>query len=115
MPQEPPRCNSQTNRHSRRCLDSPGPAKPSPEALRLLLEEMGVPPDRALVVGDHAIDAECATRARVRFYGILPEGPVPDPMTVDRFKAAGAAAVARDLPDLAGHLGVAPATVSPSA
>ena len=98
-----------------RSRSSPGPAKPSPEALRLLLEEMGVPPDRALVVGDHAIDAECATRARVRFYGILPEGPVSDPMTVDRFKAAGAAAVARDLPDLAGHLGVAPPTVSPSA
>ena len=44
-----------------RSRSSPGPAKPSPEALLLLLEEMGVPPDRALYVGDHQIDAECAT------------------------------------------------------
>jgi len=91
-----------------RSRSSPGPAKPSPESLLLLLGEMGVPPDRALFVGDHQIDAECATRARVRFYGLLPEpADGPGAMTVDRFLALGASAVAKDLPDLARHLGVA--------
>jgi phosphoglycolate phosphatase len=91
-----------------RSRSAPGPAKPSPEALHLLLREMEVPPDRALYVGDHAIDAECATRARVRFYGVLPEGPpVPEGMTAERFVALGAQAVANDLPDLGRHLGLA--------
>ena len=90
-----------------RSRSSPGPAKPSPEALLLILEAMGVPKDRALYVGDHAIDAECATRAGVRFYGVLPPKPeAPGAMTVDRFLAIGAKAVARDLTDLAQHLGL---------
>ncbi|MCI4361457.1 MAG: HAD family hydrolase [Thermoplasmata archaeon] len=96
-----------------RSRSSPGPAKPSPEALLLLLKEMEVPPDRALYVGDHQIDAECATRARVRFYGLLPEGDRgPTAMTVDRFLTLGASAVARDLPDLGRHLGVASASTA---
>jgi len=93
-----------------RTRSSPGPAKPSPEALLLILGEMGIPLERALYVGDHLIDAECATRARVRFYAIL-----PDPsetwnvgMTTDRFLSAGASAVAHDIPELARHLGGAP-------
>ncbi|MCI4351452.1 MAG: HAD family hydrolase [Thermoplasmata archaeon] len=85
-----------------RTRSAPGPSKPSPEALLLLLNEMGVPPGRSLFVGDHRFDAECALGARVRFYGILPEPPGPDPMTVERFRAAGATAVAKDLPEL-GH------------
>ncbi len=92
-----------------RSRSSPGPAKPAPEALLLLLKEMGVPLDRALLVGDHLIDAECATRARARFYAVLPdpsEGTAAT-MTKDRFLAAGASAVARDLPELARHLDVA--------
>jgi len=99
-----------------RTRSAPGPAKPSPEALRLLLREMEVPDDRALFVGDHLIDAECATRARIRFYGILSEPPDDDGMTVERFVAAGAAAVARDLPELAHMLGVAPSptTLAPA-
>ena len=94
-----------------RSRSTPGPAKPSPEALLLLLEEMGVPRERALFVGDHAIDAECATRARVRFYGLLPDPAEAgtDGMTRDRFLAAGAAAVAPDLATLAGQLGDRPA------
>lgn len=92
-----------------RTRSSPGPAKPDPEALLRLLKEMGVPLDRALYVGDHPLDAECATRARVRFYALLPD-PSEDgakEASVDRFLAAGASAVARDLPDLARQLGVA--------
>jgi phosphoglycolate phosphatase-like HAD superfamily hydrolase len=82
-----------------RTRSAPGPAKPDPEALRLLLRAMEVPYDRALVVGDHRFDAECATRAAVRFYGILPE-PNTEPDLEDRFRAAGAAAVARNIPEL---------------
>lgn len=98
-----------------RSRSSPGPAKPSPEALHLLLREMEVPADRALFVGDHPIDAECATRARVRFYGLLPatEEP-PNGVTAERFRSLGAAAVARDLVELAGFLGVgAPTAADP--
>ncbi|MCI4370299.1 MAG: HAD family hydrolase [Thermoplasmata archaeon] len=89
-----------------RTRSAPGPAKPDPEALRLLLHEMGIPVDRALFVGDHRFDAECATRASVRFYAILP----PDggePGAADRFRANGAAAIARDLAELAQFLDVA--------
>jgi len=93
-----------------RTRSAPGPQKPSPEALHFLLREMEIPNERALFVGDHLIDAECATRARVRFYGVLadPSEPVVDAATTEeRFLAAGAAAVAKDLPELARHLDVA--------
>jgi phosphoglycolate phosphatase len=91
-----------------RTRSSPGPAKPDPEALLLLLKEMGVPLDRGLFVGDHLIDTECATRARVRFYALLPDATEgPTEMTTDRFLAAGAAAVARDLPELRRQLATA--------
>ncbi len=92
-----------------RSRSAPGPAKPSPEALLLLLEQMQVPRERALFVGDHLIDAECATRARVRFYAVLPDpSEKADPsVNADRFKAAGASAVAANLPELARFLGVA--------
>ncbi len=92
-----------------RSRSAPGPAKPSPEALELLLREMEIPKERALYVGDHLLDAECATRARIRFYGVLPDPAETSTETVDgdRFLAAGAAAVAQDLPDLARQLDVA--------
>jgi phosphoglycolate phosphatase len=91
-----------------RSRSSPGPAKPSADSLLLVLREVGVPIDRALFVGDHLIDAETATRARVRFYAVLPEPTEPTAisMTTDRFLAAGASAVAHDLFELARHLGV---------
>ena len=92
-----------------RSRSSPGPAKPSPEALWHLLNEMKVPPGRALYVGDHLIDAECATSARVRFYAVLPDPgeSTAQTMSVDRFLAAGAEAVAPDLFELARQLNVA--------
>lgn len=91
-----------------RTRSSPGPAKPEPEALRLLLQDMGVPPERSLFVGDHLMDAECALRARVRFYGLLSEDPDVAGTTVAKFKAEGAAAVAKSLPELGEMLGVLP-------
>jgi phosphoglycolate phosphatase len=92
-----------------RSRSAPGPAKPSPEALQLLLREMEIPSERALFVGDHILDAECATRAHIRFYGVLPDASEPGSETIDadRFLATGAAAVAKDLGELARHLDVA--------
>ncbi len=92
-----------------RSRSSPGPAKPSPESLLLLLKEMGIPIERALFVGDHLIDAECGTRARVRFYAVMPDpsDTANSGMTTERFLAAGASAVAKDLVELTRHLGVA--------
>lgn len=98
-----------------RSRSAPGPAKPSPEALLALLHEMGTPIDRAVFVGDHLLDAQCATGARVRFYAVLPDAGVEagGESTEERFLAAGAAAVARDLPGLARVLDVAPPPTAP--
>jgi phosphoglycolate phosphatase-like HAD superfamily hydrolase len=94
-----------------RSRSTAGPAKPSPEALLLLLKEMGVPIDRALFVGDHLLDAECARAAHVRFYALMPDpseaANAHSTMTEDRFLAAGASAIAKDLPELAHQLTVA--------
>jgi len=91
---------------SLRTRSSPGPAKPSPDALLHLLKDMGVPMDRAMFVGDHPLDAECATRARVRFIGILPDGG-GGPELGDQLRAAGAMVVVPDLPALGREIGVA--------
>ncbi|MGA8711103.1 MAG: HAD family hydrolase [Thermoplasmata archaeon] len=94
-----------------RSRSTAGPAKPSPEALLLLLKEMGVPIDRALFVGDHLLDAECARAAHVRFYALMPDpseaANTHSTMTEDRFLAAGASAIAKDLPELAHQLTIA--------
>jgi phosphoglycolate phosphatase len=94
-----------------RSRSSAGPAKPSPEALLSLLKEMEVPIDRALYVGDHLLDAECARRAAVRFYAVMPDpseaAATHSAMSEDRFLAAGAAAIAKDLFELARHLTIA--------
>jgi phosphoglycolate phosphatase len=90
-----------------RSRSAPGPAKPSPQALLLLLGEMGIPPHEAILVGDHFMDGETARGARVRFYAVLEEPPAsPTALTPDRLKAAGAVAVARDLTELARQLGL---------
>jgi len=94
-----------------RSRSAAGPAKPSPEALLLLLKEMEVPIDRALYVGDHLLDAECARRARVRFYAVMPDPSEAEAahstMSEDRFLASGASAIAKDLPELLHHVTVA--------
>ncbi len=85
-----------------------GPAKPDPEALLRLLTAMSVPPARAVYVGDHILDAECAVRAQVKFYAVLPVETGSLGTDADRFRAAGASAVARDLGELARQLDVLP-------
>lgn len=93
-----------------RSRSAPGPAKPSPEALLALLREMEVPTERALFVGDHLLDAECATAARVRFYAVLPDPSEKEDLgtVADRFRTAGASAIAQDLGELGRYLSVAP-------
>ena len=80
---------------------TPGPAKPAPEALHLLLREMDVPVERALFVGDHLEDARCAVLAEVVFYGVLPDPAQPNPTTAAQFLASGATSVAADLDEIA--------------
>jgi len=91
-----------------RSRSASGPAKPSPEALLLLLKDMEVPVDRALYVGDHLLDAECARRAAVRFYAVMPDASEAEAthsaMSEDRFLAAGASAISKDLPELSRQL-----------
>jgi phosphoglycolate phosphatase-like HAD superfamily hydrolase len=91
-----------------RSRSSSGPSKPSPEALLGLLHEMGVPIDRAVYVGDHLMDAECAVAAGVRFYAVLadPSEAATSGQSEARFLSGGAAAVAADLPHLARQLGL---------
>ncbi len=44
--------------------------KPHPEGLLKALTRLGVPPSRAVYVGDHALDAEAARAAGVRFIAV---------------------------------------------
>jgi phosphoglycolate phosphatase len=96
-----------------RTRSSPGPAKPSPEALRLLLEEMGVPRNRAAYVGDHPIDAECALHAQVRFYALLPDATEPDSELAEKFRKAGAVEVFSSLTTLGRRLGLPIPKIAP--
>jgi HAD superfamily hydrolase (TIGR01549 family) len=57
-----------------RTRTDPGPAKPDPAALLALLKSMSVTTDRAVFVGDNALDLECAVGARVNFIGLVHPG-----------------------------------------
>jgi phosphoglycolate phosphatase len=45
--------------------------KPDPESLNLALDQLGIPPEVALYVGDSVVDAEAAMRAEVPFAAVL--------------------------------------------
>ncbi|MET9542620.1 HAD family hydrolase [Streptomyces sp. NPDC006553] len=77
--------------------------KPAPEPVRHALRLAGVPPERAVFVGDTVWDMQAATRAGVTAVGLLCGGiPRTD------LEEAGAAAVYRDPTDLLAHLGDSP-------
>ncbi|MCX5230843.1 HAD family hydrolase [Streptomyces sp. NBC_00233] len=77
--------------------------KPAPEPVRHALGLAGVPPERAVFVGDTVWDMQAATRAGVTAVGLLCGGiPRTD------LEEAGAAAVYRDPTDLLAHLGDSP-------
>jgi phosphoglycolate phosphatase len=68
--------------------DVPG-HKPDPAGLLRLLEELGVPPGRAVMVGDSEVDVRTGRAAGVRTvgvtYGLHPEGlrAVPPDLSID--------------------------------
>ena len=52
------------------CRTHDEPLKPDPRALLRLCETLGVDAGRTLLVGDHAMDGECALRAGALFVGV---------------------------------------------
>ena len=79
--------------------------KPHPRHLLVALEQLGCPPERALLVGDHPTDLQCAQAAGVRGAAVLTTGGDPE-----TFRALGAEAIypdaatlLRDLLEAPGH------------
>ncbi|MEV6734721.1 HAD family hydrolase [Streptomyces sp. NPDC051364] len=84
--------------------------KPAPDPVHHALELAGVPPERAVFVGDTVWDMKAADRAGVASVGLLCGGiPRAD------LKEAGAAAVYRDPADLLAGLGDSPFSEVPAA
>ncbi len=83
-----------------RTRSDPGPSKPDPEALLRLLKEMMVSPDRAVYVGDHPLDLECAIAARVDFIGLVHPSPPGPKGAEEELRRRGARVVVRSFEDL---------------
>lgn len=77
-----------------------GPVKPDPEALLLLLKDLGVAPDRAVYIGDHVLDLECAVGARVRFFALLHPTGEGTPEIEAELRRKGATDIARGFPEI---------------
>lgn len=73
--------------------------KPDPEGLLLAIDKLGVRADHAVYVGDHAVDAEAADRAGMRFIGA-----VSGTTDRDAWQARGRQSVDRDIGDIASLL-----------
>jgi phosphoglycolate phosphatase len=73
--------------------------KPHPEMLFQILDEMGIHPDRAIMVGDTTFDVAMARAAGIRAVGVGWGAH-----EADELLEAGAALVVPGLPDLAPHL-----------
>jgi phosphoglycolate phosphatase len=73
--------------------------KPHPEMLWQILEELGIPAERALMVGDTTFDVEMARAAGIRAVGVG-WGAHDE----EELRDAGAELVIPGLPDLAPHL-----------
>ncbi|MBT2382934.1 HAD family hydrolase [Streptomyces sp. ISL-11] len=71
--------------------DDVGSSKPAPDPVRQALEQAGVPPERALFVGDTVWDVQAAGRAGVGCVALLSGG-----IGQAELEAAGAVAVYRD-------------------
>ena len=79
--------------------------KPHPRHVLVALEQLGCPPEHALLVGDHPTDLQCAQAAGVRGAAVLTTGGDPE-----AFRALGAEAIypdaatlLRDLLEAPGH------------
>ncbi len=73
--------------------------KPDPDMLFQILDELGLPPDRAIMVGDTTFDVEMANAAGVRAVGLTCGAHGRAELAL-----AGAHLVLDRLPDLAPHL-----------
>jgi HAD superfamily hydrolase (TIGR01509 family) len=80
-----------------------GAAKPEPDLVRAALDVAGVPPERAVMVGDTAWDVEAAHRAGVACVAVLTGG-----WSEAELHAAGAAGVYRDVAALLADLDQSP-------
>lgn len=86
-----------------RTRNDSGPLKPNPESLLVLLKDMGVAKDRALLVGDGAMDLECAKAAGVDFVGMIHPGEKA-PELEQALKQKGAFRVFHTFPELQRHV-----------
>jgi HAD superfamily hydrolase (TIGR01509 family) len=77
--------------------------KPAPRIFEVALEEAGLDPTRALVVGDTAWDVEAAAGCDLPCVCVLTGG-----LSRDELVEAGAAAVYADVADLLSHLDASP-------
>lgn len=77
------------------CRNSDTKAKPDPESYLKLVSHLGVGKDETLFVGDHPIDAQCASNAAVPFVGVL-SGDVPEEV----LRRSGSMAVFRDVGEM---------------
>lgn len=82
------------------CRNSDTKAKPDPESYLKLVSRLGVGKDETLFVGDHPIDAQCASNANVSFVGVL-TGDVPE----EELRRAGSIAVFRDVGEMLDWIG----------
>lgn len=76
--------------------------KPDPEGLKRALEALGVHPREAAFVGDHLVDAEAASRAKVPFIGVLTGTTMEDAFT--SFPCLGVLPSVADLPHFLGTM-----------
>lgn len=74
-------------------------SKPHPDIFSAALEKLGLPGERALVIGDTPYDAEAARRAGIASVGVLCGG-----FAGADIRAAGAHRIYRDPADLLAHL-----------
>ncbi len=73
--------------------------KPDPDMILQILDELGLPPDRAIMVGDTTFDIAMANAAGVRAVGVTCGAHGSDELA-----GAGATLIVSNLPDLAPHL-----------
>ena len=83
-------------------------SKPDPDIFQAAIGRLGVPPDRILVVGDTAYDAEAATKAGLRTLG-LRCGGFPEA----GLREAGCIAIYDSPADLLASYATSPITVAP--
>ncbi|MBI3608822.1 MAG: HAD-IA family hydrolase [Nitrospirae bacterium] len=73
--------------------------KPDPDMILQILDELGLPPDRAIMVGDTTFDIEMANAAGVRAVGVTCGAHAADELA-----NAGANLIVSTLPELTPHL-----------